>query len=397
MDAVTTPPDPTARTRADDACPGALSLHQAADGPLARVRLPGGVLTPEQLAVLATAADELASGDLELTSRGNVQLRAVRDPDALAQRLADAGLLPSETHERVRNILASPLAGRVGSGPDVAGIVTDLDLGLRADPDLADLPGRVLFAVDDGTGDVTGLGPDIGVHALGGDEGLDGAFALVLAGADTGVRVAADATVATMLAAARAFGRQRDRQWRLAELPDGVAAVLDHTGLTATTDPVELGSEGSAPVGWFEQADGRVALGAVLAHGILPARTATVIAAVEKPVIVTPWRSIVLVDLTEDEAEAVVRVLAPMGLIFDANSPWVRVSSCVGSPGCAKSHADVRADLEFAVTAGTAGHDGREHWVGCDRACGSPHSDHLRVTATGEGYDGQRVDGPRLS
>ncbi|MGU3294635.1 precorrin-3B synthase [Williamsia sp. M5A3_1d] len=388
---MTTPPDPAARTRADDACPGALTLHQAADGPLARVRLPGGVLTPAQLAVLAAAADELSNGELELTSRGNVQLRAVRDPDALAQRLADAGLLPSETHERVRNILASPLAGRVGSGPGVAGIVAGLDEGLRADPDLADLPGRILFTVDDGSGDVTGLGPDIGVHAVG-DE-----FALVLAGADTGVRVAAESTVETMLAAARAFLRERDRQWRLAELPNGVTAVLEHTGLTAGTDPVELAAPGSAPAGWFDQADARVALGAVLAHGILPARVATVIAAVDKPVIVTPWRSLLLVDLTEDEAEAVVRVLAPMGLIFDANSPWAQVSSCVGAPGCAKSHADVRTDLEFAVDAGTAGRSGREHWVGCDRACGSPPSEHLRVTATGEGYDGQRVDGSRLS
>ncbi|MGB6181991.1 MAG: hypothetical protein WBF79_12170, partial [Rhodococcus sp. (in: high G+C Gram-positive bacteria)] len=61
------PTEPSARTRAD-ACPGALQLHEAADGLLARVRLPGGELTSHQLQVLATASTELADGNLVLTS-----------------------------------------------------------------------------------------------------------------------------------------------------------------------------------------------------------------------------------------------------------------------------------------------------------------------------------------
>ncbi|TWH44327.1 precorrin-3B synthase [Rhodococcus rhodochrous J38] len=40
--------------------------------------------------------------------------------------------------------------------------------------------------------------------------------------------------------------------------------------------------------------------------------------------IVTPWRSVLLCDLDEWTAEQVVRVLAPMGLIFDADSPHLR-------------------------------------------------------------------------
>ncbi|MET0797943.1 MAG: precorrin-3B synthase, partial [Rhodococcus sp. (in: high G+C Gram-positive bacteria)] len=110
-----------------DGCPGALSTHRAADGPLARIRLPGGLVLPEQMQVLAEAAAELGDGSLELTSRGNIQVRAVSDPDELANRLAAAGLLPSPTHERVRNILASPLSGRVGGLTDVRGLVGELD------------------------------------------------------------------------------------------------------------------------------------------------------------------------------------------------------------------------------------------------------------------------------
>ncbi len=58
----------TARTRAD-ACPGALQTHSAADGELARVRIPGGLLGSAQLRGLAAAARDLGDGALEMTSR----------------------------------------------------------------------------------------------------------------------------------------------------------------------------------------------------------------------------------------------------------------------------------------------------------------------------------------
>ena len=182
-----------------DACPGVFAPHDAADGALARIRLPGGAIDAAALRAVADCADELGDGHLHLTSRGNLQLRGLSRSSALSARLMDAGLLPSATHERVRNILASPLAG-IASDPtarvdvvasttlgtretgscDVRGLAAELDRGLCARPELAGLPGRFLFALDDGRGDVAAEEPDLCWQAPG---------RLLVAGLDTGLHV----------------------------------------------------------------------------------------------------------------------------------------------------------------------------------------------------------------
>ncbi|GAB7042150.1 MULTISPECIES: hypothetical protein [Catenuloplanes] len=170
-----------------DACPTALQVHAAADGGLARVRIPGGVLTADQARVLARAARDLGDGHLDQTSRGNLQLRAL-PPGAEAElgvRLADAGLLPSATHERARNIVASPLSGLDDATLiDVRPLIDALDAALLAAPTLATLSGRFLFALDDGRGDTAALGADLCLAATGTTD-----LALLLDGRDYGIRV----------------------------------------------------------------------------------------------------------------------------------------------------------------------------------------------------------------
>ncbi|HVE25505.1 MAG TPA: hypothetical protein VNC22_08885, partial [Sporichthya sp.] len=220
-------PKSTVRREGADACPGVRAVWDAADGGLARIRIPGGRLSADDLRVLAAGADDLGNGVLELTSRANVQIRGLRPAGEhdLAARLRLAGLLPSDTHDRVRNIVASPLTGLVGREPDVSALVADLDDALCADPGLAALPGRFLFAIDDGSRDVGGLDADVTLSAV-----PDG-YVLGLGGVDVG-RTADP--VAAALAAARGFLAERGDQcspaWRLAELADGPARVAARIG-----------------------------------------------------------------------------------------------------------------------------------------------------------------------
>ncbi len=366
------------RGRDADVCPGALQTHRAADGELARIRLPGGRISAGQLDLVARVASDFGSAAIELTSRGNLQIRRLRDTARVAELLADAGLLPSPSHERVRNIVASPLSGRSGGRYDVRGLVDALDLAVRQDPQLSRLPGRFLFGIDDGRGDISGLGADVGIHALDGSS-----LALLLAGVDSGVRLTVDEAISSLVAVARRFTRLRGKCWRVSELdePLTLLGALTPARRGGGTWPPSVG----APVGWIEQDDGHVTLGAAVRLGVLDAETARYLAAVNAPMAITPSRSILLFDLDEHTADMAVRVLAPRGLVFDQNSPWLSLSACTGSPGCERSAVDVRADAAAAVNDPASPPGTHRHFVGCERACGRPAHGQVMV-ATPEGY-----------
>jgi precorrin-3B synthase len=346
-----------------------------------------------------------------------VQLRGLADGAAaeLGERLTAAGLLPSAPHERVRNVLASALTGRVGGHLDVRPWVRALDAGICAEPALAALPGRYLATLDDGRGDVAGLGGDIGLFAI-----SDTEVALTLAGTDSGLRVHPDDAVPLALAGTRAFLDERAAQggtaWRLAELADGPAKVAGRLGAAPSPDergagglPEEGGQRLSAtgerhpaavssggrqghgpplvgtPVGTTRQDDGQRALVAVVPLGRLAAAQADLLAGLADEVQLTPWRSVVVPGLPDDDAAAA--ELTAAGLVLDPGSAWTRVTACAGRPGCAKSLADVRADAARAVAGGTLPAGGvRQHWAGCERRCGRPRGEVVDVVATGTGY-----------
>lgn len=266
-----------------------------------RISLPGGMIEPAQLAAIALASARFASAEMELTPQGDLQIHGVTDPDGLAEAVADVGLLPSSCHDRVRNvvrnIVASPLTGRVGGTADVRQLVWDLDDAILSTPRLAELPDGFWFAIDDGRGDVSGLGADVGVHVLDATTA-----ALLLSGVDTGVRTTD--VVPTLIGAAEQFTAARSAE------PGG------------TWPPVTR-----PPVGWITQDDGRIALGAAVPNGLLRSRVAEYLAAVDAPLVITPWRSVLVCDLDEGVADAALRVLAPFGLVFDASAPGLDVGT----------------------------------------------------------------------
>jgi precorrin-3B synthase len=378
---------PATNHAAADRCPGVLRLAKAADGYLARVRLPGGLIDAGQMRVLGWLASELGDGRVELTSRGNVQLRGLEADTAgpLSDELSRAGLFPSPSHDLVRNVLASPLAGLDG-GPDLTAIVRNLDAGLYARARLAELPGRFLFAVDDGRGDVADLGADVLAQMRAEGAVVNG---LAIGGSGRDHATAADA-VTVMLACAEAFLDVRAADggmaWRVADLTDGPArigaAVAPRLGLAAAPQPSRSpDGPASRPVGVV----GPAGTAAVLLAPLGRLNTTQVAWLADRvrgrPARITPWRSVVLPDLPD--AAGVVADAADLGFGVDTGSPWLRVTACAGRPGCASALADVQAD---AAAFAARWPERLVHVSGCARHCGRPAATQVDVTATSEGY-----------
>jgi precorrin-3B synthase len=350
-----------------DACPGVLRLHPAGDGGLARVRLPGGRLDRRGLEGLADAA-ALGNGLVELTSRANVQLRGLPDEAAApaAERLAATGLLPSATHDRVRNIVASPAAGRLPTSLAATDIiVSELDAGICADSQLAALPGRFFFAIDDGSQTVGDRIADVALVA-----GHDGGFALWLSGSATDLRATAQVDAAALaLEAARAFlDVAADGSWRIVDLPKGPARIAERLGGRIVAGNVTTSA--TVALGAMRQVDGRFAVTVLPPLGRFDVELLRAIAALDHDDIrVSTRRTLTFVDV--GRPDAMLDTLLSLGLVASEDSGWWGLTACAGVGLCARARVDVRAAAQRRAAMRKAGSP-PEHWSGCERGCGRP-------------------------
>ena len=311
---------------------------------MVRVRVPGGQTTDRPLGSLGELAQTHGSGLLQLTARGSLQLRGLPEelPEDLVTGIRDAGFLPSDSHERVRNIVASPLTGLDGGRADLRGMISELDRALIAAPELANLSGRFLFALDDGRGDMLSLPFDLGYQAI------DDQHGMILAGPKSIPSTAAEAVAMLLDLATRTALRARTSQRRPAEMPLG--AVGGHASVLV-------------PLGLLTPA--HLAAVCEVARG--------------GPVIITPWRGVII-----PHAAARLRDLTAAGLVSDGASPWTMISACVGAPFCSSAHGEtLSVARQLAIRHAQGAELPRTHVSGCERRCGAPNHDHRELVLRG--------------
>ncbi|MGZ5421409.1 MAG: nitrite reductase [Aeromicrobium sp.] len=281
-----------------DRCPGVLRPWIADDGALIRLRLVGGRLGASALGELSEIAGEWGDGNIYLTSRANLQLRAIPHadgcvPSALVYAISAVGLLPAPSHELVRNINVSPLTGRVGGRADLRPLADVIDNLLCADPVFASLAGRFLFSLDDGRGDVSGRTLDLGLVAL------DTHTAQLRVGsAHWGPTVPLNDAAAALIDLTRAFlglrGAGETAWWHVDELPGKGSELLD---APYERDDRTLTTSEPPPFGKNVQDDGRAALHVDVPDGTLTPKLVEQLAGLGPEIIVTPWRSVIVPDL----------------------------------------------------------------------------------------------------
>jgi precorrin-3B synthase len=273
---------PNTRSRSDR-CPGVLRPWPAPDGGLVRLRLAGGRVTPEALLALSEVAVEHGDGHIHLTGRANLQLRALPMVDGevtteVVSAIEATGLLPSRSHDLVRNLMASPQTGLAGGRANLRPVVAELDRLLCADPRAAGLGGRFLFVLDDGRGDLADRPADLGLVAL------DAQTAQLRVGDGWGAVVPLGDAPPAMLALVHRFldlrGDGPTAPWHVTELDASLAEPVSPDPLTEVEAPPL--AYGDVPGGVHVPAP----------DGVVGPDLAAELAAPGRGLVVTPWRGI---------------------------------------------------------------------------------------------------------
>jgi sulfite reductase beta subunit-like hemoprotein len=139
---------------------------------MVRVKVPSGVLDPEQLRVLARVADDYSTGRGHVTTRENCQFHFVKleNVPAVMRLLADAGLTTREAcGNTVRNVTCCPLAGICSTEAfDVTPHALGTTRFFLRHPEFHDLPRKFKIAFsgceEDGNCGVAGI-HDVGLIA----------------------------------------------------------------------------------------------------------------------------------------------------------------------------------------------------------------------------------------
>ena len=361
----------------------------------------------DQADAVATAAERFASGAIEATNRGNLQIRGIGgEHQALVQQLLDAGLGPREAAgDDVRNLMLSPLAGldraMLFDARPLAGQILQM---LESTPCMHQLSAKFAVQLDAGESLVMLEHPhDLWLSALKLDQQVWLAFGLAGCPADGQVLGAVPLEQGLSLVRAvleRFLDLATPEQSRMRQLLADCATehFIEGLGLDIRRDTAVLDwrrPRASTPyLGPLAQRGaGDVALGAAPPLGRLtPAmlRGAARLAREhgDGSLRLTPWQSLVLPCIAEAGVAQARQALSALGLLHSPDQPLARLVACTGSSGCAKGQAETKADALALAGLLHHGGPGSVHLSGCHRSCAVAHVAPATLLARAPGrYD----------
>lgn len=341
-------------------CPGALRPMESGDGWVVRIRPRGGRLTADQAAGIAALARAHGNGQIDLSSRANVQLRGIT-PDTHPPLIAGLRALnlidASAQAESRRNVTVTPFHV---PGDGTADIATALETALTAG-DAPALPAKFGFTVDTGPTPVLRDTPhDIALER-------DAAGLLVRpAGTNAAARATSSAHAVTLaLTLARWFVET-----------GGITANRGRMAAHQARAPLPAAfCETAVPPATFHPAPGPTPQGRLLAlaFGQTDAATLSALATIG-PLRLTPWRMVLVEGL---HGPAYIH-----GLIENPDDPLLSVIACTGAPACPQGLRPTRP-LARALAPKM-----RQtlHVSGCAKGCAHPGAAPLTLTATPDGW-----------
>ncbi|MCC9643262.1 NirA family protein [Rhodopirellula sp. JC740] len=417
---------------------GLFYVAPAQDSYMCRLRIPGGQIQAWQLRGLADLADQSAGPYLDLTTRGNIQLREIPADQAMniLYGTRELNIVPlGSGGDNIRNCTSSPL-----SGLDPDELIETLPLAKRMHHyilnhrEMYGLPRKFNIAFEGG-GRIASLEDtnDIGFKAVrvsdenASDDLPAGVyFQLCLGGITghkdfaryTGVLLRPDECVSVAGAIVRVFIRTGDRTDRKKAR---LKYVLDDMGFEKFIGEVEaeMGKELTkvdvaklsvqdiedrhAHVGVFPQKQtGMNSLGVVFPVGRMTTDQARTLADLSLrysngDIRLTVWQNLMLTNISDADLPAVQEAIRACGLDYEANSIRAGLVACTGSAGCkfagAPTKANAMAIAEKVESVLTLDLPVNIHLTGCHHSCAQHYIGDIGLIACKVEVGDDMVDG----
>ena len=346
------------------ACPSLREPMQTGDGLLVRLGFRGG-LAPEALRSLAALAGRFGNGILEVTARGNLQIRGLSE--ASAADLAEAV-----------EALDPPLRSGI---PVEVGPLAGLDPKEIVDPRLL---AETISARIEAEGLSARLGPKVSVIVDGGGElTFDESPADIRLTATRSVdgilwRVAIGGTAVT----ARPYGRVTERL-AVAETLDILLRIAakgsDSRGRDLAGPASQSGKatlEASNPIGCHNLLQGRIALGVGLPfgqirHEDLSALMDAAQAHGIEEIRLSPARALLAICAGQEAADALQVDARKLGFVTDPADVRRAIIACAGMPACGSAYIATKAIAAEIAADSQSKFDSRFrlHVSGCEKRC----------------------------
>jgi len=393
-------------------CPTLLAPMQSGDGWLARVKPSAGAISAAAARLIAHAASRHGNGHIDLTSRGNLQVRGLSPNSAelFAETILAAGLASARPEvEAIRNVMASPLGPNDPSAAfDSHALAREIEAMLAAEAALQDLPAKFCILVDGGgVLPLSGVTADIMVRPHG------EALAVELDGCSQAELCLRGTLAETVEALALAFLRlsreRREPPRRMAALVDeiGAAAIFAAAGLTPVTMPDGSSAAPRDPIGFVPiPASAAGCFGVGLPFGRIEAAALIDLADLSErhgdgSLRATQWRALLLPGVAPEVVEEITNEVEALGLIADAGDPRLHIFACVGAPACQSASVDARGDAARLAAAIPTTEGRTIHVSGCAKSCAHRGPAALTLVGRDGRYDlirdGGASDRPALA
>ena len=349
-------------------CPSALHPMESGDGLIVRIYPPAACLNRRQMQAIATASERYGNGCIDLTRRGNLQIRGAAPGTlgALYDELRAYDLL-DDTPERVamRHMLISPLAGIDTSEVlDMRPLARALAERLPTQRGGAELPAKFSIV-------------------------LDGGGRLSLASERADIRaVACGAEASTMIMIACG-----DDNWLGMTEPDNAATSICAiiAGEMPKLQPVETLNVQNRYIKatWGEilpfGTKGHV-VGIGVPFGRLEAGQLRVLSEISAELRPSPWRTLFIPASDFAIAEQAMSTAREAGFA-GVGDVRIHIQACPGRPACRSAHADTRTDaVVIARCMEASGFEGTVHVSGCAKGCASSGPADITLVGVPGGY-----------